>query len=444
MKIYYTLLPIISVLFLIIISSCNTTEPPPPNNGSLSISLTDVSCTEMWVNLKANGVTFPISVSFLADGSTIAQLNNLNSSDTTVYIDSLLPNKSYQLQAQFAKDNLTTSSNKLAIQTLDTTSNNFTWQTYAFGASNAGSSSLNDITIIDANNIWAVGSIYMDDSTGQPDIQPYVLAHWDGTNWQLKKLFDLQNHIIPELRGIYYFSPSDIWLADGGVYHWDGISQKVDASFDRISLIGGTENGQSVNQLWGTSSSDLYGVGYNGMITHYNGSTWQKIESGTTTTLNDIWGYNDQANNNLSVMTVASNIFSQGDYKLLAISDNTAKDTLNWPYSNWLKGVWFQGKYSPVYVCGSGVKEYQQGQWNQLNLPNYFTESIRGSAVNDVIAVGDYGFLTHFNGVRWNSENLANNYVFLSVAIKNNTVAIAGVSTSGVVVGSAVVVIGKR
>jgi hypothetical protein len=446
MKIAYKLLPIVLALFLAISFNCNTTEPPTTANGTLSISLADVSCTEAWVNLKTNSVAFPVNVNFSADGSTVAQLNNLNSSDTTVYIDSLLPNKAYNIQAIIQSTNQyqATTSNKLAVQTLDTTSGNFNWQTYSFGAANAGSSSLNDITIIDANNIWVVGSIYMDDSTGQPDIQPYVLAHWDGTNWQLKKLFDLQNHIIPELRGIYYFSPTDIWLADGGVYHWDGVSQNVEASYDRISLIGGTENGQSVNKLWGTSSSDLYGIGYNGMITHFNGSTWQKIESGTTTTLNDIWGYNDQANNNLSVMTVASNIFSQGDYKLLAISDNTAKDTLDWPYSNWLKGVWFLGKYSPVYICGSGVKEYQQGQWNQLNLPNYFTESIRGSAVNDVIAVGDYGFITHFNGVRWSSENLANNYVFLSVATKNNTVGIAGLSTSGTVAGSAIIVIGKR
>ena len=84
------------------------------------------------------------------------------------------------------------------------------------------------------------------------------------------------------------------------------------------------------------------------------------------------------------------------------------------------------------------------GKDSKKNIIYYFTESISGSAVNDAIAVGDNGFITHFNGVSWHSENLANNYVFYSVAIKNNTVAIAGVSTSGFVVGSAVVVIGRR
>ena len=143
-------------------------------------------------------------------------------------------------------------------------------------------------------------------------------------------------------------------------------------------------------------------------------------------------------------MAVVSNIHSLGEYRLLSISGSSAKDTLNWPYANSLAGLYFQGKYSPLYICGSGMKEYQQGEWKQLNLPNYFTEAIRGNGENDVIAVGDYGFITHFNGVRWESENIANNYVFYSVAIKNNTVAIAGVSTSGVVAGSAIVVIGKR
>ena len=284
----------------------------------------------------------------------------------------------------------------------------------------------------------------MNDSTGHPDPHAYSLAHWDGSKWELKRLYDTNNQLIPSIRGIYYFSPSDIWLADGGIHHWDGVSQMASQSFDRISLIGGTENGQSVNKIWGTNANDLYGVGYKGMITHYNGTNWQKIESGTTTNLNDIWGYYDQVNYNLSVLTVASNIFQQGEHRLLAISGNLTVDTLNWQNTQSLKGLWFAGKYLPVYVCGGGIREYKQGGWSTLNLPPYFTNSIRGSDVNDVIAVGDYGFITHYNGVSWYSQNLSSNYELSSVAIKNNTVAIAGYSTNGFVVGSAIIIIGKR
>ncbi len=91
-------------VFLLITSllgftSCNTTEPPPPNNGALTLTLAETSCTEVWVELKTNGVRFPVNVNILANGNPVAQVNNLSYADTAVYIDSLLPNKSYQLQA---------------------------------------------------------------------------------------------------------------------------------------------------------------------------------------------------------------------------------------------------------------------------------------------------------------------------------------------------------
>jgi hypothetical protein len=236
MKIFYRLLPIISVLFLTIFFSCNTTEPPPPNNGTLSISLTDASCTEAWVELKTNGVAFPVNVNILADGGTVTQLNNLNRSDTTVYIDSLLPNKTYNIQAIIPSTNQfqTTSSNKLTVQTLDTTSNNFTWQTYTFGASNAGSSTLYDVAVIDANNIWAVGEIYMDDSTGRADPTPYNAVHWDGNNWELKRIKTnaCGGVVYPPIISIFAFSADDILFAhiDGSISYYNGIEFTNDCS----------------------------------------------------------------------------------------------------------------------------------------------------------------------------------------------------------------------
>ena len=70
--------------------------------------------------------------------------------------------------------------------TIDTTSHNFTFQTWTFGEHS--SSTLYDAAIIDDNNIWAVGEIYLNDSTGQPDPQPYAAAHWNGTEWKLMKV----------------------------------------------------------------------------------------------------------------------------------------------------------------------------------------------------------------------------------------------------------------
>lgn len=66
--------------------------------------------------------------------------------------------------------------------TIDTTSHNFNFQTWRFGEHS--SSTLYDVAIIDENNIWAVGEIYLNDSTGQPDPMPYNAIQWNGIQWQ--------------------------------------------------------------------------------------------------------------------------------------------------------------------------------------------------------------------------------------------------------------------
>jgi len=263
------------ILLLLLNLNCNTTEPPPPGNGTLSISLTDVSCTEAWISLKSNGVTFPVNVNFLADGSTVTQLNNLHSSDTTVYIDSLLPNKTYNIQAIIQSTNQyqATNSNKLAVQTLDTTSNNFTWQTYTFGASNAGSSALYDVAIINENDIWAVGEIYMDDSTGNPDPQPYALAHWNGTAWKLLRLKYFPPGSIGDSStvistAIFANNENDMWMTGTVVFHYNGI---------KWNPVYGTLGAEGAIKIWSDGGHNVWFAGRNGLIVHYNGSNWQSI-----------------------------------------------------------------------------------------------------------------------------------------------------------------------
>lgn len=61
-----------------------------------------------------------------------------------------------------------------------------------------------------------------------------------------------------------------------------------------------------MNKIWGSSSNDLYVVGNSGNIARYNGSSWTKIESGTTANINDIWGVIDQINNQQMVYVAVS------------------------------------------------------------------------------------------------------------------------------------------
>ncbi len=309
----------------------------------------------------------------------------------------------------------------------DTTSHNFTWQTYSFGYGNA--SILQDVAIIDKNNIWAVGEIYPNDST----TQPFGAVHWDGQQWKLIKLPTQAppTGYIVYLRpnGIFAFSPSNIWVASGGVHRFNGTA--ITESF-WINDFPGNPNpilgeNQYVTKLWGTSDFEIYAVGPNGAIAFYNGAVWQRIESGTITNINDVWGVKDETTNNSTVLVVVSNRSHEGEYRLLSLNPSFVHDTLNWTLQRRLFGVWFL-KDSPVYVCGSGLRVWTEDKWTEIPLPNYFSTRIRGSAPNNIFVVGAFGLFAHYNGSTWHvyDELFLPNGSLEGLAVSENIVVAVG------------------
>src|SRR5690606_8070722 len=154
--------------------------------------------------------------------------------DSLLYIDSLLPNQTYSFQVSSIQSAAggPVSSNELSVTTLDTTSHNFTWQTFEFGQHS--SSILYDVAIIDENNIWAVGEIYLNDSIGNPDNSAYNAVHWDGQNWNLIRLnmFSTCNPInYPPLKAVLPFSENNIVFTSGGSIGWfNGIDIRTDCT----------------------------------------------------------------------------------------------------------------------------------------------------------------------------------------------------------------------
>ena len=53
-------------------------------------------------------------------------------------------------------------------------------------------------------------------------------------------------------------------------------------------MTSGTTN--SLNGIWGSSSSNVFAVGSGGTILKYNGTSWSSMTSGTTNQLNSVWG----------------------------------------------------------------------------------------------------------------------------------------------------------
>jgi hypothetical protein len=313
----------------------------------------------------------------------------------------------------------------------DTTSHNFIWHVDTLG--NYLSNWINDVIIVNDTLAYAVGEIYMNE-----DPYAYGVAIWNGRKWELKRIYDTSDQLIFNFRGIICFSPTDIWLTDGGIHRWNGTSSKVSASFDRISLIGGEENFQSVNRLWGVSSNDIYGVGYKGMVTHYDGVTWQKIQSGITQHIQDVWGYKASSGSQPKILAICSDVFNGGNEYLLSINNSIANiiSSKGLPWS--LRGIWFTN--NSYYIVGAGlyIKKDLEKDTAWINYPyvvgNNYMETIRGSAWNDIMVVGDFGTILHYNGATWhNYTNEINMHdaIFYGVSIKGNHIIAVGTLGGG-------------
>jgi hypothetical protein len=392
--------------FALILVSCNMFNEPKGNNPnrSLTLNVEDASCTEAWIEVKFAGVEFPAELRFYVNDSLAESLTAVK--DTLLYIEGLLPSQTYRVRAEAVRpQEATIKSPEAEVTTLDTTSHDFTWQTFTFGGAN-GSSYLRDVAIINENDIWAVGEIHTeDDFDSSGHYQPYNAVHWNGQEWELKRaLFHYQGQLMfSDIRSILAFSANDIWFEAG--IHWNG------ENFETKPL--NIQFQSHVNAMWGTSSSDFYIVGDNGNIAHYDGASWERIESptgdgtsGTETELRYIYGdYNVR----------------YGQYEIIISETTPITQPVQFTHYYWLKNnsfvrispdyefpspgkIWFKSG-SKYYFSGSTalVATSYPDNWEPLNFapPEFYSTDVTGNGLNDIFMVGDYGRIVHFNGISW-------------------------------------------
>ena len=430
------------VVIVIFISICCDSNEPQ-SASTLTLSVEDVSCTEAWLQLKTANLNLPNRITLFVNDLKYREYL-INKSDTLLYIDSLLPNKSYSFKAiSFYNTEDGVKSNKVVSTTMDTTSHNFSnWQTFTWG--NIGTSVLVDVAIINENDIWAVGDIMLRDSSpaGYTD---YNAVHWDGNSWELKRIMFYYNCLTRDysysfgISSILVINPNEIWVSMDGTQ----IAKIVNGvQTDTICM---PYEDFSIKKMWGTSSDDLYLVGYAGNIVHYDGTNWNRIESGTSLSINDIWGDYNQKTKEWEILAVASNIYSGFEKQVIKISNNSASIISNTGIEEPLNSVWFKTN-KKYYLVGSGSYEKSrltEAEWkgDPLDFTEYFENHIRANDINDVIAVGAYGEVLHFNGYNWKSY-ISKTYIsgnLLSVDIKNNLIVFCGIEYS-----SAVLKTGKR
>ena len=308
----------------------------------------------------------------------------------------------------------------------DTTSSNFTWTVDTIGGPG---SILYDCSVVNDTLAYAVGLIMPSDSLGRSNtIYWGNAAVWNGVKWTPMQVPDYYEgkKTFSTLYAVFAFGPDDILFASGGdIEHWNGATFTTDYAVN--SLI----NGQ-INKIWGSSSNNYYVVGNGGTIVHYLNGSWTKVQTGTTLPFQDIWGDGGQ------VLAVASS-HNVAARQLYSLNGNTATAISDSGLSYVFGGLWFVAgrKY---YVAGDGIFEkssLDQASWYSYpigEVASYYSNAIRGAGLDDIVVVGSYGDVSHYNGSEWTEYTQLFNTAdrLLSVSIKDNTTLAVGYRFNGV------------
>ncbi|MCL5267521.1 MAG: hypothetical protein M1469_05395 [Bacteroidetes bacterium] len=320
----------------------------------------------------------------------------------------------------------------------DTTSSNFTWTVDTIGASG---SYLYDVSIVNDTLAYAVGLIMPSDSVGRSNtIYWNNAAVWNGTKWtpiQIPYYYNGQK-IFTTITFMFGRNQNDIWF---GFVHWDG------SQYSQHSP-GPWFNSQATKMWESSDGSQLYVLGYNGLIAYSpdHGSTWQQVQTGTTLPFQDIWGDGGQ------VLAIGSDEFGLGGKYLVQLNGNTAthlNDSI--PTAVSLSGIWFKANQK-YFLVGDGVltkNSLSDRLWQydfNRTAASYYSFAIRGAGLDNIVIAGGYGDISFFNGARWTEYKELYNPIdqLRSVSISGNTIVAAGIRTYSGIQYYGVAYVGRR
>jgi len=244
------------------------------------------------------------------------------------------------------------------------------------------------------SDVWAAGGgeAFAVTSSGQ-------VLHRLGGTWTTLATFGLQ------LLSVWGSSSTDVFMCgvNGVVYHYDGVQMTQQLS--------GTS--QDLHAMDGTSGSDVYAVGSGGTVVHYNGSNWSPLPPGPTDELNDVW------------VGPTGTVFAVGDNGRVLRYDGSWTDLSSGSGRTHL-GVWGTTDNDVYACCENSPPEHWNGaSWGTLDLDQGLVTSLWGSSATDLIALG-FGRLAHFDGFAWSDETVSEHLLFRADGSAANDVYAVG------------------
>jgi hypothetical protein len=185
----------------------------------------------------------------------------------------------------------------------------------------------------------------------------------------------------PSLQAIHGSSPTDVWAIgyDGIIMHRGPTGWAPVDSGLTVRLKG----------VWASSANDAWIVGDGGTILRWNGSTWSAVNSGVSTNLNAVWGNS------------SNDVWFAGSSGVILRWNGTsiAPFTPAHPESRLLWTGWNDGAEVWVGGLGAGLWHFDGLAWAEVPTPETDYWTISGSSASDVWALG-YDVM-HWDGAMW-------------------------------------------
>ena len=159
--------------------------------------------------------------------------------------------------------------------------------------------------------------------------------------------------------------------------------------------------------VWGSADDDVYAVGYDGTLLHYDGSAWETIttDGDDAVWLNAVWGSSD------------SDVYASGSVGALIHYDGTDWEIIPTKTGQSLWDVWGTSDTDIFLVGASGAIAQYDGSsfsWTDLDIEKTLY-SVWGTGPDNVYAAGWGGEILHYDGTTWTEIEGITDFGFLSV-----------------------------
>lgn len=162
----------------------------------------------------------------------------------------------------------------------------------------------------------------------------------------------------------------------------------------------GTSTYSDLSDVWGTSANDIFAVGSDGTIIHYDGNAWQTMESTRenvySSQLKGVWG------------SSSTNVYAVGSHGTILHYNGSAWSLVYGGNEGFTYFDVWGSSASDVFVVGAlgKIVHYDGNAWSTMDSgTNYQLNGIWGSSASDVFAVGLNGKIFHYDGSTWSSMN---------------------------------------